>query len=80
MISGGVMAMLMMKMSSRVQMAYAQAGTIVEQTVTAIRTVSFQVLIQPNLANRLLSSILLAIISKQVDLPISSSRKLKQCQ
>nr|ASM90220.1 multidrug resistance 9 [Sesuvium portulacastrum] len=34
------MAMLMMKMSSCVQMAYALAGNVVEQTVGAIRTVA----------------------------------------
>ncbi|KAK9696899.1 hypothetical protein RND81_08G004200 [Saponaria officinalis] len=39
-IAGGVMALLMMKMSSRAQMAYADAGNVVEQTVTAIRTVA----------------------------------------
>lgn len=40
-ISGATMAMLMMKMSSRAQLAYAEAGIVVEQTVGAIRTVSF---------------------------------------
>ncbi|KAH9627361.1 hypothetical protein KSS87_001200, partial [Heliosperma pusillum] len=39
-ISGGIMALLMTKMASRTQMAYADAGNIVEQTVTAIRTVA----------------------------------------
>ncbi|KAH9614600.1 hypothetical protein KSS87_020848 [Heliosperma pusillum] len=39
-IAGGTMALLMMKMSSRAQMAYADAGNVVEQTVTAIRTVA----------------------------------------
>lgn len=39
-ISGAIMALLMMKMSSRAQMAYAEAGNVVEQTVGAIRTVS----------------------------------------
>ena len=39
-ISGAIMAMLMMKMSSRAQIAYAEAGNVVEQTVGAIRTVS----------------------------------------
>jgi len=39
-ISGAIMALLMMKMSSRAQMAYADAGNVVEQTVGAIRTVS----------------------------------------
>lgn len=40
-IAGATMALLMMKMSSRAQMAYAEAGNVVEQTVSAIRTVSF---------------------------------------
>ncbi|XP_074307993.1 ABC transporter B family member 9 isoform X3 [Silene latifolia] len=39
-ISGGTMALIMMKMSSRAQMAYADAGNVVEQTVTSIRTVA----------------------------------------
>ncbi|KAL9236879.1 hypothetical protein vseg_011498 [Gypsophila vaccaria] len=39
-LAGGIMALLMMKMSSRAQMAYADAGNVVEQTVTAIRTVA----------------------------------------
>lgn len=38
-IAGGVMATLMSKMASRGQVAYAEAGTVVEQTVGAIRTV-----------------------------------------
>ena len=40
-ISGGVMSIVVSKMSTRGQRAYAEAGTIVEQTVGAIRTVSF---------------------------------------
>ncbi|XP_074269733.1 ABC transporter B family member 9-like isoform X1 [Silene latifolia] len=39
-IAGGVMAMLLTKMASRTQIAYADAGNIVDQTVTAIRTVA----------------------------------------
>ncbi|KAL9232234.1 hypothetical protein vseg_007365 [Gypsophila vaccaria] len=39
-ISGGIMALLMMKMSSRAQIAYADAGNVVDQTVTAIKTVA----------------------------------------
>ncbi|KAH7568643.1 hypothetical protein ACOSQ2_011985 [Xanthoceras sorbifolium] len=39
-IAGGTMAMLMSKMSSRGQIAYAEAGNVVEQTVGAIRTVA----------------------------------------
>ena len=38
--SGGIMAIIVSKMSTRGQQAYAEAGTIVEQTVGAIRTVS----------------------------------------
>lgn len=38
-IAGGSMAMIMAKMSSRGQIAYAEAGTVVEQTVGGIRTV-----------------------------------------
>ncbi|KAI4343056.1 hypothetical protein MLD38_027602 [Melastoma candidum] len=38
-ISGGVMSLIMSKMSSRGQIAYADAGNVVEQTVGAIRTV-----------------------------------------
>lgn len=38
-IAGGVMATLMSKMASRGQVAYAEAGNVVEQTVGAIRTV-----------------------------------------
>ncbi|KAG5622231.1 hypothetical protein H5410_007449 [Solanum commersonii] len=39
-IAGGAMALIMSKMSSRGQVAYAQAGNVVEQTIGAIRTVS----------------------------------------
>ncbi|KAJ9135937.1 hypothetical protein P3X46_033057 [Hevea brasiliensis] len=39
-IVGGFMAMVMSKMSSRGQIAYAQAGNVVEQTIGAIRTVA----------------------------------------
>ncbi|KAK7331427.1 hypothetical protein VNO77_25652 [Canavalia gladiata] len=39
-IAGGVMSMLISKMSSRGQAAYAEAGNVVEQTVGAIRTVA----------------------------------------
>lgn len=35
------MAVIMSKMSSRGQLAYAEAGNVVEQTVGAIRTVRF---------------------------------------
>ena len=38
-IAGGVMALIMSKMASRGQIAYVEAGNIVEQTVGAIRTV-----------------------------------------
>ncbi|MBA0779108.1 hypothetical protein Gotri_003389 [Gossypium trilobum] len=39
-LAGGTMAMIMAKMSSRGQVAYAEAGNVVEQTVGAIRTVA----------------------------------------
>ncbi|XP_002519757.2 ABC transporter B family member 9 [Ricinus communis] len=39
-IVGGFMAIVMSKMSSRGQVAYAKAGNVVEQTVGAIRTVA----------------------------------------
>ncbi|KAK7245615.1 hypothetical protein RIF29_40462 [Crotalaria pallida] len=39
-IAGAVMSMMMSKMSSRGQIAYAKAGNVVEQTVGAIRTVA----------------------------------------
>ncbi|KAF3449845.1 hypothetical protein FNV43_RR05924 [Rhamnella rubrinervis] len=39
-ISGGTMATIMSKMSSRGQRAYAEAGNVVEQTVGSIRTVA----------------------------------------
>lgn len=39
-VTGGILSMLMSKMSSRGQAAYAEAGSVVEQTVGAIRTVS----------------------------------------
>ena len=39
-IAGGTMAIMMMKKSSCIQMAYADAANVVDQTVTAIRTVS----------------------------------------
>ncbi|KAK2642699.1 hypothetical protein Ddye_024462 [Dipteronia dyeriana] len=39
-IAGGTMAMVLTKMSSRGQIAYAEAGNVVEQTVGAIRTVA----------------------------------------
>ena len=38
-IAGGTMATVMSKMSSQGQLAYAEAGNVVEQTVGAIRTV-----------------------------------------
>lgn len=38
-LNGGAMAIYMAKMSSRGQLAYAEAGNVVEQTVGAIRTV-----------------------------------------
>ena len=38
-IAGGSMALIMSKMSSRGQIAYSEAGTVVEQTVSGIRTV-----------------------------------------
>ncbi|KAK7331431.1 hypothetical protein VNO77_25656 [Canavalia gladiata] len=37
---GGVMAMMLAKMSSRGQAAYAEAGNVVQQTIGAIRTVA----------------------------------------
>lgn len=40
-IAGGAMSMIMSKMAGRGQVAYAEAGNVVEQTVGAIRTVSF---------------------------------------
>ncbi|XP_058748881.1 ABC transporter B family member 9-like [Vicia villosa] len=39
-LAGGFMSMLMSKMSSRGQIAYAEAGNVVDQTVGAIRTVA----------------------------------------
>ncbi|KAM3361924.1 hypothetical protein P3S68_016778 [Capsicum galapagoense] len=39
-ISGGATGLVMCKLSSRAQVAYAQAGNVVEQTVGAIRTVA----------------------------------------
>lgn len=39
-IAGGIMAVVISRMSSRGQIAYAEAGNVVEQTVGAIRTVS----------------------------------------
>ncbi|KAL5839191.1 hypothetical protein ACOSQ3_011895 [Xanthoceras sorbifolium] len=39
-IAGGFMSLLMAKMSSRGQIAYAEAGNVVDQTVGAIRTVA----------------------------------------
>ncbi|XP_044495138.1 ABC transporter B family member 9-like [Mangifera indica] len=39
-IVGGIMSMMIAKMSSRGQIAYADAGNVVEQTVGAIRTVA----------------------------------------
>ena len=38
-IAGGFMGLIMAKMSSRSQVAYAEAGNVVEQTIGAIRTV-----------------------------------------
>ncbi|MCE0480779.1 hypothetical protein HAX54_037887 [Datura stramonium] len=38
--AGGSMALIMSKMSSRGQVAYAEAGNVVEQTIGAIRTVA----------------------------------------
>lgn len=39
-VTRGILSVLMSRMSSRGQAAYAEAGTVVEQTVGAIRTVS----------------------------------------
>ncbi|XP_057494266.1 ABC transporter B family member 9-like isoform X2 [Actinidia eriantha] len=39
-IAGGAMGLIMTKMSSRGQLAYVEAGNVVEQTVGAIRTVA----------------------------------------
>ncbi|TKY71922.1 ABC transporter B family member 9 [Spatholobus suberectus] len=39
-VTGGVLSLLITKMSSRGQAAYAEAGNVVEQTVGAIRTVA----------------------------------------
>lgn len=39
-IAGGTASKIMAKMSSRGQLAYAEAGNVVEQTVGSIRTVS----------------------------------------
>ncbi|CAL0334689.1 unnamed protein product [Lupinus luteus] len=39
-VVGGIMSIMMAKMSSRGQTAYAEAGNVVEQTVGAIRTVA----------------------------------------
>ncbi|KAK4489249.1 hypothetical protein RD792_005046 [Penstemon davidsonii] len=39
-ITGGILAMIMSSMSSKAQIAYAEAGNVVEQTVGAIRTVA----------------------------------------
>ncbi|XP_028764865.1 ABC transporter B family member 9-like [Neltuma alba] len=39
-IAGGIASMFVAKMSSRGQLAYAEAGNVVEQTVGAIRTVA----------------------------------------
>lgn len=39
-LAGGAMATIMSKMASRGQVAYAEAGNVVEQTVGSIRTVS----------------------------------------
>ncbi|PSR97839.1 ABC transporter B family member 11 like [Actinidia chinensis var. chinensis] len=38
-ISGGIMSILMAKLTSRGQSAYTQAGTVVEQTIGSIRTI-----------------------------------------
>lgn len=40
-MSGGVMAMMISKMSSRGQGAYAKAASVVEQTIGSIRTVCY---------------------------------------
>jgi len=40
-IAGAAMSLIMSKMAGRGQVAYAEAGNVVEQTVGAIRTVSF---------------------------------------
>ena len=42
MLSGGLMAMVMSRMSGQGQEAYAEAGTTVEQVVSSIRTVRNQ--------------------------------------
>lgn len=40
-MSGGVMAIMISKMSSRGQGAYAKAASVVEQTIGSIRTVCY---------------------------------------
>lgn len=39
-VAGGIMSLKMSEMAGKVQVAYAKAGNVVEQTVGAIRTVS----------------------------------------
>lgn len=41
-VAGGAMSVFMSKMSSRGQIAYAEAGNVVEQSIGAIRTVRKQ--------------------------------------
>lgn len=40
-IAGGTMALIISKMASRGQTAYAKAANVVEQTISSIRTVHF---------------------------------------
>ncbi|KAL8130445.1 hypothetical protein V2J09_019600 [Rumex salicifolius] len=39
-LAGAIMALILAKMSSRAQLAYAEAGNVVEETIGAIRTVA----------------------------------------
>lgn len=39
-ISAGAMSLVMLKLSNHSQMAYAEAGKVVEQTIGSIRTVT----------------------------------------
>jgi len=39
-VTAGVMSIIISKISSRGQQAYAEAGNVVEQTISTIRTVS----------------------------------------
>ncbi|KAK8468966.1 hypothetical protein PHAVU_006G168172 [Phaseolus vulgaris] len=61
-VTGGILSMLMTKMSSRGQAAYSEAGTVAEQTVGSIRTVAYKTMVLQGMASGFGLGVLMLII------------------